>query len=148
MIYIERINADEFLNALKSAYGILSIEEFWDVRGLIVGDKDICWATKDRSCYYIYQIEEDNFAYFALEHKIQNIRGMYEAILDLVYSGIPYVYFNGKKGRYNIMKKSFVNVFDDVRFNKRDDWDYLVVYAAHPENVIRLINKVNRGNKQ
>ena len=147
MIYIERITPEEFIESFKKSYGILSVDDFWDLRGLIIGEKDICWATKDRSCYYIYQTEEKNFAYFALENKVQNIRGLYETMLDLVYSGIPYVYFNGKKGRYDIIKKGFLNVFDDDRFKKNDNWDYLVVYAAHPENVIRLINKINRGNK-
>jgi hypothetical protein len=68
-------------------------------------------------------------------------------MLDLVYSGIPYVHFNGKKGRYDIIKKGFYQVFDDDKYDKRDDWDFLVVYAAYPENVLKLINKINRGDK-
>ena len=147
MKYIERITKDEFNEALKAAYEILPVEEFWDVRGIVVEDWDICWATKDKSCYYLYQTKEENFAYFALEKKVQNIKGLYETMLDLVYSGIPYVHFNGKKGRYDIIKKGFYQVFDDDKYDKRDDWDYLVVYAAYPENVLKLINKINRGDK-
>ena len=147
MIYIDKINKEEVEEALKTAYEILPVEEFWDVRGLVIGDKDFCWATKDKSCYYIYQTEQENFVYFALEKKIQNIKGLYETMLDLVYSGIPYVHFNGKKGRYDIIKKGFLHVMDDDKYDKRDDWDFLVVYAAHPENIVRLINKINKGNK-
>lgn len=147
MKYIERITKEEFYEALKKAYNTLSVEEFWEVRGLFLTDNDICWATKDKSCYYVYQTKEENFAYFALEKKVQNIKGLYETMLDLVYSGIPYVYFNGRKNRYDIIKKGFLYVFEDKRFEQRDDWDYLVVYAAHPENVTRLITKINRGDK-
>lgn len=147
MIYIDRISKEEAEEALKTAYEILPVDEFWEVRGLVIDNKDICWATKDKSCYYVYQTELENFVYFALEKKIQNIRGLYEVVLDLVYSGFPYIHFNGTKGRYDILKKAFPHIYEDNRFEKQDDKDFLVMYAAHPENVVRLINKVNRGNK-
>ena len=34
-----------------------------------------------------------------------------------------------------------------INMIKRDDWDFIVVYAAYPENVLKLINKINRGDK-
>ena len=142
MKYIERVTKEEALDALKKAYDILTVDEFWDVRGLTIEDGDRCWATKDKSCYYIYQVQKENFVYFALEKKIQNIKGLYETMMDLVYYGIPYVHFNGRKNRYNIIKKSFLFVFDDNNYEKDDEWDHLVVYAAHPLNIIRLADRI------
>jgi len=143
--YIDRITPLELEEGLKKAYGILTVDEFWDVRGIIATDNDYCYATKDRSCFYIYQTKEDNFAYFAIENKVQNIRGMYESIYDLVYNGFPYIHFNGRKGRYDIIKKAFHHVMWDKRFKETDNWDYLVCYIAFPENILRLINRINRG---
>lgn len=144
MKYLKRITTKEVDDALKKAYGKLTVEEFWDVRGLIAKDGDFCYATKDDSCFYVYQKDVDNFVYFALEHKVQNIKGLYEVLLDLVYNGIPYIHFNGRKGRYDIIKKSFLHVFEDNRAEKRDDWDFLVIYAAFPENIIRFVERINR----
>ena len=148
MIYVERISSDEFNEALKQAYGKLSLEEFWEVRGAIANKEDLCYATKDKSCYYLYQTTVNNLVYFALDKKIQNIKGLYESLYDIVCNGHPYIYFNGLKGRYNIIKKAFLFVFQDDRFEPEENRDYLVIYMAHPENIKRLINKINRGNKQ
>ena len=147
MKYIERVNREETYAALKKAYGILPVDEFWDVRGLLIEDNDFCWATKDKSCYYIYQANKQNYVYFALEKKVQNIRGLYETILDLVCCGLPYVHFNGRKGRYDIIRKSFISVLDeytDNNYSKDPEWDHLVVYAAHPENITRLLKRIGR----
>ena len=142
MKYIERTTKEVIYEGLRKAYDILTVDEFWDIRGLEIFDEDKCWVTKDKSCYYVYQVEEENFAYFALENKVQNIKGLYEVMLDLVYSGIPYVHFNGRKGRYDIIKNNFLCVFDDEKYKKTDGWDFLVVYAAHPENILRLIRRI------
>jgi hypothetical protein len=142
MKYIEQTTKEVIYEGLRKAYDILTVDEFWDIRGLDISDEDKCWVTKDKSCYYVYQIEEENFVYFALENKVQNIKGLYEVLLNLVYQGIPYIHFNGRKGRYDIIKNNFVCVFEDEKYSKNDGWDHLIGYAAHPENILRLVKRI------
>jgi hypothetical protein len=147
MKYIKKITYKEWDDALKKAYGKLTQEEFWDLRFAVANDKCICYSTIDDSCFYLYDTVIDNFIYFALEKKVQNIKGLYEVMLELVYNGIPYVHYNGRKGRYNILEKAgFMFIVNDTTKNIDSENDFKVVYAAHPYNIWLLNKKL--GNKE
>ena len=145
MQYIKEITPTEWNEAFKKSYGILTQEEFWDLRFANATKDCICYATIDGSCYYYYDTKIQNFVYFALERKIQNIKGLYEIMIDLVCKGIPYVHYNGKKGRYNIIEKAgFKYIFEDEAKGKDPIYEFKIVYAAHPENMELLKKKIER----
>lgn len=146
MEYIERITPKEFEEGMKKAYDVLSADEFWEVRGIYPEKDDLCYATKDRSCYYIFQTKILNFAYFATEKKLQNIRGLFESLISIVLEGHPYIYYNGLNDRYNTINKFFYNVFINDKIED-DTHEYFFVYAAHPENISRALKLLNRGKK-
>lgn len=143
MKYVKKITPEEWNAAFKKSYGILSKEEFWEIRCANANKDCACYATIDDTCFYYYDTINNNFVYFALIKTIKNIKGLYEVILNLVLDGIPYIYFNGVKGRYNIIKKGFLYVFDDERYvQNNEERDYFYVYAAHPANIERLLKRI------
>ena len=146
MKYIKKITSDELNEALKKAYDVLPKEEFWEVRGLEATDNDLCYSSIDNSVYFHFRNSDSNFGYFAIQKKVENIRAVYEFLYTLVEEGIGYIKFCSSKGRYNIILKHFIAIFQDKEVTEKqlEKKDHYIWYIGHPENIKRFEKRINR----
>lgn len=142
MKYIKRITAQEMRDALQKAYYMLPRDEFWEIKDIKAKTFDYCYATLDNTCFYYLDKFTENFVYFALEKKVENIRGACEALYELVCEGVPCIRINGLPGRYNLLRKKAHLKIEES--DGTDDRDYYVWYIAHPEDVEELKKRINR----
>ena len=148
MKYIKKITADEINEALGKFYEVASYEDFFQVKGFYAQENDLCYASKDGSCFYCFEIQTSVFVYFALEQgKLSNIRGMFEVVYDVICSGFPFIRLCGRKGRYTKLLKVMCSwkVVDQM-FDIKDHED-VVWYAGHPENVKKILKRIGDTNE-
>lgn len=143
MKYIKKITADEINGALGKFYEVASYEDFFQVKGFYAQDEDLCYASKDGKCFYCFELHNNVFVYFALEQgKFSNIRGMWEAIYEIICFGCPFIRICGRTGRYSKLLKAFSCWQKvDQMFNIKGHED-IVWYAGHPENVKKILKRI------
>ena len=148
MKYIKKITADEINEALGKFYEVASYEDFFQVKGFYAQENDLCYASKDGSCFYCFEVQTSVFVYFALEQgKFSNIRGMWEAMYDIICFGFPFIRLCGRTGRYSKLLKAFSNwQIVDQLFNVKGHED-IVWYAGQPENVKKILKRIGDTNE-
>lgn len=148
MKYIKKITADEINEALGKFYEVASYEDFFQVKGFYAQENDLCYASKDGSCFYCFEIQTSVFVYFALEQgKFSNIRGMWEAMYDIICFGFPFIRLCGRTGRYSKLLKAFSNwQIVDQLFDVKGHED-IVWYAGQPENVKKILKRIGDTNE-
>ena len=109
MKYIKKITPDDFNNAFYEYLGVASKEDLWEVNGAYARPEYLCYATIDNNCYYCLETERNNnFVYFAFEkNKLINMKGLYEAIYEMICEGRPFIRFSGRPGRYRKILNGF-----------------------------------------
>lgn len=148
MKYIKKITADEINEALGKFYEVASYDDFFQVKGFYAQDEDLCFASKDDNCFYCFELRNSVFVYFALDQgKFSNIRGMWEAMYEIICSGFPFIRLCGRAGRYSKLLKAFSNWQRvDQLFNVKGHED-IVWYAGHPENVKKILKRTGEINE-
>lgn len=143
MKYIKKITADEINEALGKFYEVASYEDFFQVKGFYAQDEDLCYASKDGKCFYCFELHNNVFVYFALDQgKFSNIRGMLEALYEIICFGCPFIRLCGRTGRYSKLLKAFSCWQKvDQMFNIKGHED-IVWYAGHPENVKKILKRI------
>lgn len=144
MKYLKKITPDEFNQALRKYFDVATADDFWEVKGAYAFDQDLCWATTDDNCYYLFETANSLFIYFAMEQgKISNIKGLFEVFYEIICSGYPFIRISGRKGRYPRILKSFSNyqmVEPTVHVRENEE---IVWYAGHPDNVEKIKRRFN-----
>ena len=142
MKYIKKITSADMNQALLDAYYILPRNEFWEIKDIRARNFDYCYSTLDGSCFYYLDKITENFVYFALDKKVENIRGACEFLYELVCQGVPCIRINGIPGRYDLLKN--IAHMKLEKTDGTDDRDYYTWYIAHPEDIEKLKKRINR----
>lgn len=142
MIHIKKITPGEMNGALRRYFDVANAEDFWEVKGMYAKEGDLCYCTLDDNCYYYFEVDSNNFVYFAMEPgKMENIKGMWECFYDIVCTGYPFIRINGRKGRYPKILKSFgYYQFVETPIEENEE---VVWYIGHPENIEKIKRRFN-----
>lgn len=142
MIHIKKITPEEMNGALRRYFDVASAEDFWEVKGMYAREGDLCYSTLDDNCYYYMKESTNNIVYFALEPgKMENIKGLWEALYEMVCEGYPFLRFVGRKGRYGKIFKSFSHykkIEPEIITNEE-----IVCFVGHPENMEKIKRRFN-----
>lgn len=139
MKYIKKITALEFMDGMKEFFKVADVDDFFEVKGLYALDEDLCYATLDNNCFYILRASDSMFGYFALDKgNIINIKGLWEAVYEMVCAGYAWIRINGRIGRYTKLlgKYNYTKPLETyVRGHEEFWW-----FAGHPD-VIKAMDK-------
>ena len=142
MMHLKKITPGEMNGALRRYFDVASAEDFWEVKGMYARECDLCYRTLDDNCYYYFEVDNNNFVYFAMEPgKMENIKGMWECFYDIVCTGYPFIRINGRKGRYPKILKNFdYYQFVETPIGENEE---VIWYIGHPENIEKIKRRFN-----
>lgn len=142
MIHIKKITPEEMNGALRRYFDVASAQDFWEVKGMYAKEGDLCYSTLDDNCYYYMKESTNNIVYFAMEPgKMENIKGLWEALYEMVCEGYPFLRFVGRKGRYGKVFKSF-NYYKKIEPEIITN-EEIVGFVGHPENIEKIKRRFN-----
>lgn len=142
MKYIKKITPQEMNDALKRYFDVATKEDFWEVKGLYATGNCLCYSTTDDNCFLCFDENTGFICYFAMKKdRMMNIKGLAEAVYEIVCSGHPFVKISGRNGRYPRILKSFGHY--TIKETSLKEYEEIVWYAGHPDNIEKIKRRFN-----